>query len=585
MRVPVLLLILLFAGKSLAQEPVRYGPDWESLSSRPFPKWFREAKLGIFIHWGVYSVPAWSGPEQYAEWFLRGLQVGDQPRLDFMHRVYGPDFQYRDFADKFRAELFDPEDWAALFRASGARYVVLTAKHHDGFCLWPSEQAPNWNAYDVGPKRDLVGDLSTAVREAGLRMGLYYSLPEWNHPLYRWGQPNSNNDVNQYVREHMIPQFQSLMSRYRPAVVFSDGDWDHPATTWRSAELLAWLYNDSGCPKDVVVNERWGAGCTVGFPTPEYSAGIQPGARPWVECRGLGRSFGWNRNEKLEAYMTRKELVHFLCRAVSHGGGLLLNVGPAGDGRIPLLQQDRLVGLGEWLAINGEAIYATEAWPPYGTWRDVEVERIDPTLDFDWVRNSPAKGISPDHFEAEWNGFFQAPADGLFGFRMEADDHAELYLDGEAWKAGQSRRMSKGERVPVRLLFREKTHQASVRLYLAQAFQKEVPVPASCWFQDAAGKHPGLKARYRSKQQHLAFTQTDDAVYAICLEWPDRGFSVPWPQPTPDFEVGLVGSEHRFPFLWEDGRLWIETADFPWNQLPGPHAWCFKLPKPPDQGR
>ena len=165
-----------------AQTAKRYEATWESINSRPIPAWFDDAKFGIFIHWGVYSVPAWApvpkdgkvtGSAPYAEWYWRKLEKREGPTWEFHKRAYGADYKYQDFVHSFRAEMFDPDQWADLFQQSGARYVVLTSKHHDGFALWPSAQSPNWNSMEVGPKRDLVGDLTKAVRSRGLRMGLY----------------------------------------------------------------------------------------------------------------------------------------------------------------------------------------------------------------------------------------------------------------------------------------------------------------------------------------------------------------------------------------------------------------------------
>ena len=287
---------------------------WEELRARPYPQWFVDAKLGVFIHWGVYSVPAYSGKEQYGEWFLRGLQVGDTLRTRFLREQYGEDFTYRDFAPLFRAELFEPESWVELFRQAGARYVVLVSKHHDGYALWPSSYAPGWNSMDVGPRRDLVGDLTDAVREAGLRLGLYYSLPEWNNPLHRWDN-DPHEEIGRYIDDHMIPQFQELISAYRPAVLFTDGEWFHTAEQWHARELIDWYYDTVG--PDAIVNDRWGSGSDIGFLTPEYSAGIDATDRPWAEVRGLGRSFALNRNEDLDAYMTAAELIHRFARAVA----------------------------------------------------------------------------------------------------------------------------------------------------------------------------------------------------------------------------------------------------------------------------
>lgn len=359
-----------------------YSADWASLDSRPTPEWFLDAKLGIFIHWGVYSVPAFAYPDSYSEWYWHSLRAPLTGRSErqvrnaeatraFHRRVYGEDFEYRQFAPMFTAEMFEPDQWADLFRRAGARYVVLTSKHHDGFALWPSREASRtwgrpWNSAEAGPKRDLLGDLGAAVRRAGLKMGFYYSLYEWFNPLWL-------ADKDRYIREHMIPQFEDVVSNYEPALIFSDGEWDLEHERWKSTELLAWVFNEAPSRQQVVVNDRWGKGIRHrhgGYFTTEYGAGMADGTHPWEENRGLGHSFGYNRNEPLDNYMTAKQLVWVLADLVSRGGNLLLDVGPTADGRIPLLQQQRLRELGDWLEVNGEAIFETRPWTEAAQWTD-----------------------------------------------------------------------------------------------------------------------------------------------------------------------------------------------------------------------
>ncbi len=367
---PALLGLLLAAAPTHAQ-PGPYAPSWESLDKRPLPAWYDDAKFGIFIHWGTYSVPAYAPTDvsvyaKYAEWYWKRLSdpkaEGNAAFRAFHERMYGPETQYADFARQFKAEMFDPDQWAGVLAGSGARYVVLTSKHHEGFTLWPSQYSWNWNAVDIGPHRDLAGDLATAVRAKGLRMGYYYSLYEWFNPLYK-------SDVQAYVDRHMIPQMKELVTRYKPDVLWTDGEWDHPSETWKSEEFLAWLYNESPVKGDVIVNDRWGKetrGKHGGHWTTEYGLmhdknmldeGI---AHKWEECRGIGGSFGYNRNENLEHYMTSEALVHMLVDIVSKGGNLLLNIGPTADGRIPVIMQQRLHDMGDWLKVNGEAIYGTQ---------------------------------------------------------------------------------------------------------------------------------------------------------------------------------------------------------------------------------
>ncbi len=374
-----LVLSLLFVGiwqasDSFAQK--KYEADWTSIDSRPVPQWFTDAKFGIFIHWGLYSVPAW-GPlpadgagiyDCYAEWYWWKLTDKNNKVnplfVDFHRKNYGDKFAYQDFVSGFKCEMFKPDDWATLFREAGAKYIVLTSKHHEGFALWPSAQSWNWNAVDVGPHRDLAGDLTDAVKKAGLHMGFYFSLYEWFNPLYK-------SDLNRYVDEHMLPQMKDLVNRYRPDIVWPDGEWEHTSDKWKSTEFLAWLYNDSPVKETVVVNDRWGKetrGKHGGYYTTEYDLVHEGNVKdkriyhPWEECRGIGHSFGYNRNENLEDYSTSEQLVHLLVEKVAMGGNLLLNVGPTADGRIPVIMQQRLMDMGKWLKINGEAIYGTTSW-------------------------------------------------------------------------------------------------------------------------------------------------------------------------------------------------------------------------------
>jgi len=345
-----------------AAAPPRYEANWASLDRRPTPEWYLDAKFGIFIHWGVYSVPGWGAPKQYAEWYWHNL---NDPKPDnlwrkYHDRVWGKDFEYPQFAPLFKCEHFNPDEWADILARSGAKYVVPTSKHHDGFALWPSAEADKswgrpWNAVSTGPKRDLLGDLAKACRQRDLKFGFYYSLYEWSNPLWL-------ADRKRYVADHMTPQFKDVVTRYQPAIIFSDGEWDMPSADWRSEELLAWLFNESPSRAEVVINDRWGKECRHkhgGYFTTEYGAGMADDSHPWEESRGLGYSYGWNRAENIDDYKSARELVLVLVDLVSRGGNLLLDIGPTGDGRIPVIMQDRLIQIGNWLQVNGEAIYGT----------------------------------------------------------------------------------------------------------------------------------------------------------------------------------------------------------------------------------
>lgn len=356
-----------------SQTQHKYEANWASLDARPMPGWFAEARFGIFVCWGPYCVPGWAPKGQYAEWYGHSIKWNNHPAHDekspfwkFHERVYGRDFSYEQFAPLMKGELFEPESWADLFVKSGAKYVILSAKYHDGFSLWPDPQAPGWNSAEIGPQRDVLGELTESVRKRGLKMGMYFSLYEWFHPLWL-------SDRSRYVSEHYIPQFKDVVTRYKPAMIFADGEWEADDKLWRSEEVLAWLFNESPCRDEVVVNDRWGncRGKHGSFYESEYGGGNLPPTHPWQEDRGMGASYGYSRNESIFEYDSAAQMIRMLCKCVGNGGNLLLDIGPTADGRIPVIMQERLLQIGAWLRVNGEAIYGAQAspfWPRRFRW-------------------------------------------------------------------------------------------------------------------------------------------------------------------------------------------------------------------------
>ena len=379
---------------AFAEEPV-YEATWESLDSRETPVWFQDAKFGIFIHWGLYSVPSWSPKGTYAEWYWHAKDGAPRKHEaavarsaavnDFHERVYGNDFAYRDFRPFFTCELFDPKQWAQVFKRSGARYVVLTSKHHDGYCLWPSAEASEsfgtpWNSVESGPHRDLVGELTEAVRSQGIKMGLYYSIWDWFNPYWpeamqpyggkKKSTPAADQAREKYIREVMYPQLKELVAKYQPSLIFSDGDWWMGDEAWQTKQLLAWIFNNAPNKNEVVINDRWGKvrGKHGGYFTTEYGAGFDDPEVIWEENRGIGMSFGYNREETLSDYNSAEQLILMLVDTVSRGGNLLLDIGPTHDGRIPVVMEERLAEIGAWLAVNGEAIYGSRRWLVDAQW-------------------------------------------------------------------------------------------------------------------------------------------------------------------------------------------------------------------------
>jgi alpha-L-fucosidase len=421
------LLCMAFAAVSAAAAE-RYAPTWESIDARPMPAWWSDAKFGIFIHWGIYSVPAFAPKGEYAEWYWNRLDAPPSHDLsasvarirretrEFHERHYGRNFPYADFAPQFKCQMFDPEQWAEMFGKSGAKYVVLVSKHHDGFALWPSKEANQswgrkWNAVDAGPGRDLAGELTAAVRRRNLEMGFYFSLYEWFNPLWLAG------DRQAYVERHLFPQFKDLVMRYSPSVIFSDGEWDLPSEQWRAPELLAWLFNESPVADRVVVNDRWGKESRHrhgGYYTTEYGAGLPDASHAWEENRGIGHSYGYNRNEDLADYATGQRLLLMLIDTVSRGGNLLLNVGPTADGRIPVVMQDRLAFLGQWLEHNGEAIYATRVFREGAQWTDGRKQEVDTSTNYRAKYDVETLTLNPAPGDARKEILFTRKDDTIF---------------------------------------------------------------------------------------------------------------------------------------------------------------------------
>lgn len=582
-------------------------PTWESLNARPYPQWFSDAKLGIFIHWGVYSVPAFAGKEGYGEWFYRGLMSGDRNRAEIMK--YYTDTtkttlaQYADLVPYWHAEMWNPNQWADIFQQAGAQYVMLVTKHHDGYCLWDNPQRANWNSVMSGPHRNIVGELTEAVRNHGMKMCFYYSLCEWTNPLHVWTQA-PNDSIGRYVREYMIPQFKDLVTRYRPSAIFSDGDWDNTPEQFHSQELIAWYYNTVG--PEAIVNDRWGSGTQHGFRTPEYSSGITLTDRPWAECRGLGRSFALNRNEPLDNYLTSEELIRHFSLLVSAGGGMTLNVGPNADGTIPLLQQERLRDLGNWLHHNGEAIYGSRPWKHFNYSSPYQLIRTDSTINFDWVRNAPDRTISYDSFDIQWTGSIVPLYSEEYTFTLAADDHASFTL----YAAPSSNAQKNTDGTPLAILSSDKNAQSvKVKLtagtnYYAIVKYEEKDLEARIaltWSspsqtQEAVPSQQGWHAIYSCKRPYVCFTTKDSNLYAIALECPQsKHFPTPkegktirrtnlnFPyaqQPHANMKVTYLGSQRPLDWWWDETqqRLYIFTNEINYNEFNlSSGAWVFKL--------
>jgi alpha-L-fucosidase len=327
------------------------------LSDQPDMTWFIDARLGIFIHWGIYSEG--KGSESWA------FHDGQMPYDVYMAQ-----------AKTFTAANYDPEHWAELFTAAGARYAVLTSKHHDGFALWDTKQS-RLNAKDGAPAgRDLVGPFCEAMRRRGLKVGLYFSHLDWSHPDYasmvmeggvtdegfrknRFSFPQGPENPaawERFLAFHRA-QLREIAERFRPDLLWFDGDWERSAGQWRMPELRrqlkAWL-------PGVILNSRMhGYG---DYATPEQALPVHPPAGPWELCMTINDSWGYQAKDR--NFKSVRQIVRLLTECASQGGNLLLDVGPRSDGTITSEQEHILRALGRWTAKHAEALYGTTAGIP-----------------------------------------------------------------------------------------------------------------------------------------------------------------------------------------------------------------------------
>ena len=371
---------------------MNFEPIKISLRKHEVPDWFQDAKFGIFIHWGLYSVPAFAvkelsfteAPEvgekyyfknnPYAEWYLNTLRIPGSPTQEYHYKQYGEDFSYDDFAPIFNKELekWNPQEWAKLFKNAGAKYVVLVTKHHDGFLLWPSKYTnPKREKYVAS--RNIVNELTNSIKSEGMKMGFYYSTSfDWTfnlEPIDARASDMTNGIITPEYTEYVKNHWYELIDDYEPSILWSDIGAPPLLDLF---ELFAYYYNKY---PDGVINDRWDKifhkdgkvykmrrTFFYDYTTPEYKSYNVIKKKKWESNRGIGNSYGYNKMEKEGDYLTSKDLIRMLVDIVSKNGNLLLNVGPMPDGTIPELQKEVLLGIGQWLEINGEGIYGTHPW-------------------------------------------------------------------------------------------------------------------------------------------------------------------------------------------------------------------------------
>ncbi len=375
-----------------------YEATWNSLRTHVTPQWLRDAKFGIYTHWGIYSVPAY-GPN--VTWYPYFMYREGSPQHEYHVKTYGPpsQFGYKDFIPMFTADRFDADEWADLFRRAGARFAGPVGEHHDGFAMWDSKLT-EWNAARMGPKRDVVGELEKAVRRQGMRfmVSLHHAENWWFFPHWRqdldtsdpryaglYGEPHNQQWAeNMYLarsREDLwalqdrpsrafldqwLAKTREVIDRYQPDMLWFDHGIEHLQERYK-LELLAYYYNwaaERG--KEVVVTYKWHTlvpGCAV--VDLELGRFAELTYQDWITDTTVDAGRGWAYLKGAE-YKTAGSLVHYLVDNVSKNGHLLLNVGPKPSGEVPQEAVELLLAIGRWLEVNGEAIYGTTPWVIYG---------------------------------------------------------------------------------------------------------------------------------------------------------------------------------------------------------------------------
>jgi alpha-L-fucosidase len=369
-----------------------FRPDWESLQTYEVPDWYKDAKFGIFIHWGVYSVPAFG-----SEWYPRMMYVKGSKEYEHHIATYGPQdkFGYKDFIPMFKAEKYDPAEWARLFKESGAKYVVPVFEHHDGFAMYDNGLS-DWTAVKMGPHRDLWGDLAKAVRAEGLHLGASSHRVEHNFflgegrkissdindpqyaafygPAHNWlpnkeGTPLSNDFtfVSKAWTEDWLARSAEIVEKYHPEIMYFDWWIGQPSVREELARFASFYYNESmkrGGPVGVINYKDYAMQAQSAVL--DIERGQLSGIRPlyWqTDTSVSNKSWGYINND---TFKTPEFVVHQLIDIVSKNGNLLLNIGPRSDGTIPEEVQQVLREVGAWLKVNGDAIYGTRPWKVFG---------------------------------------------------------------------------------------------------------------------------------------------------------------------------------------------------------------------------
>jgi alpha-L-fucosidase len=370
----------------------KWKPTPESIDAHQAPDWFQDAKFGMFIDWGLWSIAGWAPKKEkgamYPDWYELRLDT-DSAFRKYHEKNWGKDFKRDDFIPLFTAREYNPEKLVKLASDAGMKYVVPFSKHHGGFCLWPSSFTFR-DAVDMGPKKDLIKPIVESCKKQGLKFGFYFSVEEWEYPLLDsegnikprfWEIKNKpllqelekrvegKVPVKDFAKDYIIPQAVEFIDQYDPDLIWYDGEWTTDVNDLGTYEISSYFYNQAETRKEVAVNDRYGTkdGKRLRFVrgdffTSEYQSLTdenKKSSHAWEECRGISQSFGYNWQDTDTNVITTKAFIDMFVDIVAKGGNLLLIVNLDGQGALPELQEKRLTDIGKWLKVNGEGIYST----------------------------------------------------------------------------------------------------------------------------------------------------------------------------------------------------------------------------------
>jgi alpha-L-fucosidase len=377
-----------------------YLPDVNSLQTHPCPEWFRDAKFGMFIDWGLYSVAGWAPKKEkgamYPDWFMADMVYRDEYKK-YVTEKYGKDFKPDDFIPMFTAENYQPEKLMRIAADAGMKYVIPFCKHHDGFCLWSSSYTGR-DAMDMGPHRDFIRPLVDECNRLGLKFGFYFSVEEhctpilvngekkirrWTdnrygdiidgNPYHPWDPARIKYNMSgkylidgDFFTDYMVPQAKEFIDMFDPDILWFDGEWMMTPEELHTPEIISYFYNKAEGRKEVANNDRNGQSRFKfgDFFCSEYHqiTDEMKLAHPWEENRGISQSFGYNWQDTEENVLSIDDFIDLFTRTVSENGNLLLIVNLDGKGALPEVQERRLHEIGKWLKINGEAIYSSRPY-------------------------------------------------------------------------------------------------------------------------------------------------------------------------------------------------------------------------------